>query len=142
MGFYELLKDLGHLAQQLNNAAITKATAELKLEGAQLMSEKAELTERAAKLLEENARLREQLSLRDALVFEENVYWKNTSSDQREGPFCPACFDDKGKAIRMQDERDEFIDDFYECTVCHYRAIDPHGTPKKDPNRLRRQDYF
>ena len=34
------------------------------------------------------------------LVYEESVYWKMKNGD-REGPYCPNCYDDKGKMVHL-----------------------------------------
>ena len=81
------------------------------------------------------AGLERQQELRDELEFDENVYWRRDEDRSRKAPFCPACFDGKATAVRMQHNSEKYSDDFYECPVCQCRANDFHGSPTLDPNR-------
>jgi hypothetical protein len=77
------------------------------MEGAKLAQENAELRE------ERNA-FRDQLRVRDAMVFEHNVFWQG-DGDSRVGPFCPKCWDGETRAARMEDRSN---DHGWRCRVC------------------------
>lgn len=136
MGLTQSLKDIWAVAQKIDNAPLLRAIAEANMECADLMNEKAALTQENVRLRGEIADLQRRLELREEMVFEENVYWLRPKGARttREGPFCPACLDDRGKVIRLQVHRNDYSTDYYECPVCQCRADDPHGTPVKDPN--------
>ena len=123
------------------DAVIQAATADLALAAARAKSELAEQLQRNARLEAENRALTEQLALQQDMAFEENVCWRKLPDGSRDGPFCPRCLDGKGKAAHMGAQRGPYITDYYACTVCDYRADDPHGTPKKSLNQRPRQDY-
>ncbi len=133
MGMIENLKEVVAFAKKLNDAQILKATADLELECADLLSQKAELTQQGAALKEEVAALRQKLSLREELTFEEDAYWKHKEDGSRDGPFCSACVDDKGKTVHMHAHRGKYHEDYYKCPVCRCHALDAHGTPTQSP---------
>jgi len=133
MGMIDNVKEVVDLARMVNDTRLIKATAELQHECAGYLEQMAKMTRENVALREENATLKQQLSHREEMVFEENVYWRK-SGTIREGPFCPSCFDDKGKAVRMQEHRFRYRNDYYQCAVCKCGAEDPHGTPTEDPN--------
>ncbi len=35
------------------------------------------------------------------MVYEESVYWKKKKNGEREGPYCPNCYDDKSKVVHL-----------------------------------------
>lgn len=81
------------------------------------------LREGLLEVQEENLTLREkvktlesQLSLSNDYLFVEDVYWKNCHTS-RIGPFCPACMDDRKKAIRIHSV-DPDTGYKWECKVC------------------------
>ena len=85
------IKTAVQLAEKANDPDLKQAIIELR-EGVQ------ELREENLALKEENARLREQLTPREELRFDGSVYWQG-----EDGPYCPTCYDEKGKHIRVQD---------------------------------------
>jgi len=64
---------------------------------------------------QENAELKKRISEKQSLKYEENVYWAENDSREKDGPYCPACHDDKGKLIRMHDNGVA-----YSCNVCKF----------------------
>lgn len=143
MGMIDTAKEVVDLARMLNDARLIKATAELQHECAGYLEQMAKMTRENVALRDENAALKQQLSQREEMVFEDEVYWRCKGDAPREGPFCPACYDGKGKQIRMQAHRGRYINDFYKCSVCECVARDPHGTPTEDPNKhLRESDWI
>ena len=57
------------------------------------------LKEEVIALRTENLQLQEQLSNKQALVFDRGAYWRN--GEPRDGPFCSRCFDSDSKVIRL-----------------------------------------
>jgi len=92
-----------------------KEIAELLKKGATLEAQEKimELREAVMELKDESHALRskvreleEALSERDSVSFEGAVYWRyleNEAGDptDRDGPFCPRCYDVDGKLVRM-----------------------------------------
>lgn len=56
-------------------------------------------------LQQENIGLKESQATRESynMRFEHGVYWNVKEDGRLEGPFCPICWDDKKKAIRMHE---------------------------------------
>lgn len=52
--------------------------------------------------------LENQLKDKSEMVFEENVYYR-INGDKKEGPFCPTCYDSKGKKIRLHHDDKEWF---------------------------------
>ena len=71
-----------------------------------------ELRESNIELQEEIKSLKEEQLIVSELSYKNNVYWIN-GDKEKDGPFCPPCWDDKKKLIRMQD--DGYV---YQCKVC------------------------
>jgi hypothetical protein len=61
----------------------------------------------------QNARTN-QSSKPESLVFEETVYWK-LEDGQREGPYCPVCFDERQKTIHLNPGATKGT---YGCGIC------------------------
>lgn len=76
-----------------------------------------ELKEKMIELREENIVLKEQLKEKQKhnLQFIDNLYWELQEDGSKIGPYCPACLDGKGKAVRMI-KNYEF--NFFICSVC------------------------
>jgi len=128
MGWYEAIRDAGDVALKLHDAELNQHLATLRMEG--------------AKLAEENARLREELILlreaarvRDEMTFRANVYWRRDGADET-GPFCPKCWDDGRKPVRMLDQ-DEYD---WICSVCSGRIFKPGGEERFNAARASARD--
>lgn len=52
---------------------------------------------------------------REPIVFEESVYWKVGGDSQKEGPYCPNCYDDKRKEIHLNRGATQGT---YSCGIC------------------------
>ena len=87
------------LVSRLRDINKNVASAEFSNALADLSIELAELKIQVANLLEENDELKRQLVQQSAaeLVFKDFAYY-SVSGD---GPFCPGCYDDKKKSIRL-----------------------------------------
>lgn len=77
-------------------------------------------------LKNENKALIEELDIKGKMQFDGSVYWlkhKNEANGNKDGPFCPACFDKDKKSIRLQHIKgDGYIEAYWSCNVCksHY----------------------
>ncbi len=80
-----------------------------------------ELREAAIEIQEENlalkktlASLKKQLEKQLALSFDQGVYWAG-ETENRDGPFCPKCFDTKKQSVRLHKDGDRWW--CYECKI-------------------------
>jgi hypothetical protein len=58
--------------------------------------------EESRSLKREIEQLKEQASTATSLEFAETVYWRRDAKGQLDGPYCPTCWDDKRKLIRLK----------------------------------------
>ena len=75
-----------------------------------------QLQEENLKLKEKIRELEQQQEIKDSLVWDGSVYWRQTGN-QREGPYCPTCYDSNSKHIRLQEHQDVADPDWF-CGVC------------------------
>ena len=63
------------------------------------------------------------------MLFEESVYWRR-QNDEREGPYCPNCYDDKHKQIHLTPGATKGT---YLCGVCgnNFRTSEYHPRPTR-----------
>jgi hypothetical protein len=59
------------------------------------------LREEILRLREELKGKEELLSRRDNIVYDRQMYWLQAGDERRDGPYCPACFDARGKLVRL-----------------------------------------
>ena len=99
------IKKVIDIANELKNVELKEAILNLK--------------EDILELKEENMDLKENLSEKQKynMKFIDNYYWNIKENGEKEGPFCPACWDGDGKAVRMQ----EYEDFLPECPVCQMK---------------------
>ncbi len=110
MGLYEDGKAVIDFIQQSDNVDLLQKMLSIQKQSLDLQGENAELKKKIT-FLEANSKLRE------ALIFEDNAYWKKEDEGNRTGPFCSPCLDSKEKLIRLQKDSDGYGGSFY-CPVC------------------------
>jgi regulator of replication initiation timing len=113
MSWYETFKDVTDILEKVKSAEAQKARADLMLEGAKLIEENANLRL-------ENQQLREQLALKDEMVFKDNLYWRRKTEGEEDGPYCPNCLDGSSKPVRMTTQKDPKEGGFYACPVSNF----------------------
>ncbi len=64
------------------------------------MAKLLEMQNRITELESENKDLEEKLRIKQNLAYENNAYWIN-KEDQKDGPFCPRCWDKDKALIRV-----------------------------------------
>jgi hypothetical protein len=74
-----------------------------------------------------------QPAARELMVFEESVYWKRKNGE-REGPYCPNCYDDRHKEIHLTRGATKGT---YSCGVCR----NAFTTDEYDPRPARRRPF-
>src|SRR5688572_5655942 len=96
------------IAKLLRDSTTTLAEAETKLKLADLITALAdtrvELATVQETLLAQERSIRElteQLAFNGKMIYEKPYYWNGTD-DNRDGPFCQRCWDEKHQAIRLQ----------------------------------------
>lgn len=81
------------------------------------------LQEKVLALIIENTELKKEIDrLKDAaelkahICFEHDAYWlKNGNEEEKDGPFCPICYDSEGKLMRLLSRLDSR---FSRCPRC------------------------
>lgn len=101
MGIIENVKETVGLIQKIDNLDLYRRILNLQAEVMQLV--------------EENTELKRSLNLQQDLVFEKNAYWKRSQDSQKEGPFCPQCWDSSRLLMRSLDKGDRI----YICPKCN-----------------------
>jgi hypothetical protein len=83
-----------------------------------------ELREQAIALQEENIQLRKRildieskLSTKESLTFKDSMYFR-AENGKEDGPFCPKCYDDKEKLVRLHAIPNPKSQDTHHCRVC------------------------
>jgi len=94
MSILETAKDVITLVQKADNLELVKQVLALQSDIMKMMDEN-----RALK--DENLALREQLRVKQKLVFRNNAYWLPNEDGSEEGPFCATCRDGDNKMVRM-----------------------------------------
>lgn len=98
----------------LENANAIKEIAD-SMKNLDLKEKIVDLTAQIIELREENANLKQELDKKKKfnMKFENNMYWNVDKNGEKEGPFCPACWDNNIKPIRMLDMKNH-----YRCPIC------------------------
>lgn len=76
-----------------------------------------DLQEENAKLKEENRDLKQNNDFEKNLIFEKDAYYLIKSDSTKEGPYCPTCWGDENKKLRMRN-----LTDSYYCQKCQSYA--------------------
>ena len=80
-----------------------------------LQKDAMDIVEENRNLKEENRSLKKRIELVGKMIFERNTYWI-IEGENKDGPFCSACWDDKNKKVRMQIRHDDST--CCDCPVC------------------------
>jgi hypothetical protein len=102
-----LLKEVIQLAKESNNAELKDKVSELQNLIFDLTTENRDLRERAAEIEHAN-------DISKEMVYESGLYWR-VKDGKRDGPFCPACWDDRRKAVHLP----SLGFGGHTCAVCH-----------------------
>jgi len=110
------IKAATDISKAIMTAGASLEKAELKLRIADLVDS---LTDARAKildireLLDQKDQEIERLKKREGLKFDGDVYWLENEDKSEDGPFCPNCFDDKGKCVHIHEDGPGWF-----CYVC------------------------
>lgn len=121
-GIAQTIKAAAELARKANLVDLERALLDLRDELADARDANLELRTEIRRLRDENGDLKARLQRREELVFDRNVWWKIESAGNRVGPFCPRCYGDGERAVRMSHQESQ-PDGYsrslwYQCPVC------------------------
>lgn len=111
MGWYEAVKDALSAAQKADNVELIKQILEVQKELQEMQQQNFELKQ-------ENTKLKELLETKVKMKysFEKNYYFTQDEKGEIDGIFCPRCWDDKNKQVRLAKDDLDLI-----CNVCGIR---------------------
>lgn len=118
------------IAKLLKDSDVSLENAETKLKLAELVSSladaKLELAEIQELLLGKDRRIRdleEALNTQESMVWRDPVYYQEVDSGAA-GPFCPQCYDNEKKVIRLQTRGRDHL----HCMTCDNDFFGPNYT--------------
>lgn len=114
------LKTATEIAKWFKDSAVTLEKAEAKLKLAELIGAladaKLEIAEIQELILEKDKRIKDledSQELRNKMIWRDSVYYQKTD-DGDEGPYCPQCYDNNKKVIRLQ----KYDTGHWHCLTC------------------------
>lgn len=116
------IKTATELAKLVKGSNVSLEKAEIKLQLAELISAladaKMELAEVQDLLREKDQTIKELIDkndLENSIIFDAPYYWIEKGA-LRDGPYCPTCYDDKKKTIRLVEKHT--MSGSHHCHVC------------------------
>lgn len=110
MAFLDTAKDAYDLAKKGMTIELQEKMMELREQAIALQEENIKLRKKVLEL-EAEAEVKEQLEFRGGMYFRQK-------EGQEDGPFCPRCYDERAKLIRLQALRDPQTDVTHLCCAC------------------------
>lgn len=107
------IKTATEIAKLIKDSGVSLEQAEIKLQIANLISSLADAKIELADLQVEFNQLKEQLSQRDSVKWVKPYYMRQLD-DIMDGPFCPTCYDNNEKLIRLQGSGENG----WHCLIC------------------------
>lgn len=124
MGLIDNIKEVYTLVKAAGTIELQKKVLDLQSEALELQQEHIQLKQRFAQL-EESIKLQRQMIWDQ----DHNWYWRTTESGQKEGPYCPVCYDNFSDLVRLSFSRREDRTSHY-CKSCTHRIqIKPSRPP-------------
>lgn len=125
MGIIESLKGAWELASGLGSALSKMSALESKQAILDLQNLLGTIQGQAFELQRDNEQLRMRIrDLEEAakvaadMFFTENVFWRRIDDEEREGPYCPACWELKKDKIHLTTVDEKGL---FDCKVCQNR---------------------
>jgi len=112
------MKAAWEIAKAVKVSADAIDDAQIKLQVAELIGALADARISAAESAELIANLQAQLKSKTEMQFNGRLYYKINESNEKEGPWCPTCFDSKGLEVRLQPNSKDRYQDDWQCHVC------------------------
>ncbi len=119
------------IAKLLKESGFSLEKAEAKLKLAELIDALANVKMQVADVRilllekdEEIRKLQDEMKVKGNMVFESPHYWLD-NGEEKEGPFCQACYDNMNKLVRLQC----YKSGLWNCRVCGSNFVDKdfHG---------------
>lgn len=117
MGAVENIKEVADLVKKFNDIDLNRRILALENEVLDLSREKRRLEERTEEL-------ERTLRLQQEIAFDEPYCWLTGDSI----PFCPACWEDKHKAVHLVFSFDNGRVARHDCPVCKHGYVIPAAT--------------
>ena len=109
MGLVENVKDVVKLVQQLDNVDLMRKMLDVQNDSMRLAEENTHLRKEVERL--ENA-----LRISGDMYYENNAYWLKKSGEEKDGPYCPRCWDVDKQRVRMSPPG--LIQEILHCAEC------------------------
>ena len=107
------------LAKAIKTSADAIDDAQMKLQVAELIGALADARIEAAESSELISSLQQQLKSKAQMKFNGSVYYKIIEGEEQEGPWCPTCYDARGKEIRLQSNTGRAVRANWHCEECN-----------------------
>ena len=79
-----------------------------------------DLQQENADLKEENRNFKKLNNFEKSLIFEKNAFYSIVNNNEKQGPFCPKCWGDENKRLRMQlVNGDGQFPSYWNCPKCN-----------------------
>jgi len=95
------IKTAWDVAKIVKTVSDDLGSAELKMQVAELMSALADAKVQAAETVELVAELEKIIKTKSEMSFDGNMYYKKKDGGDKEGPWCPTCYDVKSLEVRL-----------------------------------------
>jgi hypothetical protein len=102
MEYVASIKTAWDIAKAVKVSADAIDDAQMKLQVAELIVALADARIQAAESTEKIASLQQSLKSKEEMKFNGSVYYRIKDNDEKEGPWCPTCYDARGLEIRLQ----------------------------------------
>lgn len=112
------IKAAWDLAKAIKTSADAIDDAQIKLQIAELISALADAKIEAAENAERISELERLLKNKSEMLFEGRLYYRILDGGNKDGPFCPTCFDKDDKGIRLQPNSEDRSYDDWRCHAC------------------------
>ncbi len=119
----EGLKGILDIAKTIKNADLLEKTSTLLGNLIEVQVTVIDLQGENETLKSKIEKLKHDLEFSENLHFENNVYWSRDESDNLVQAYCPKCWDDEKKAMKMQKEYDKtWPGTGWQCPKCNTKA--------------------
>jgi hypothetical protein len=102
MEYVASIKTAWDIAKAVKVSADAIDDAQMKLQVAELIGALADARIQAAESSEKIASLQQSLKSKEEMKFNGSVYYRIKDNDEKEGPWCPTCYDARELEIRLQ----------------------------------------
>ena len=119
MEYVASVKAAWEIAKAVKASADAIDDAQMKLQVADLINALADARIQAAESTELIASLQQRLKSKTEMKFDGSVYYKIRENAEKEGPWCPTCFDARGLEMRLHRVRIQNSTSNWRCKECN-----------------------